>query len=95
LDTVISEFMKLLTEYPSYYKEMFLLDTASKLLVPIMQETFKKLTLYDPLEQPNRKMEAVSKLKYILLDHLSMAEPPTLYGLHAPIIALKTSDCCT
>ena len=23
---------------------------------------------YDPLEQPNRKMEAVSKLKYILLD---------------------------
>ena len=23
---------------------------------------------YDPLEQPNRKMEVVSKLKYILLD---------------------------
>ena len=24
-----------------------------------------------------------------------MAEPPKLYGPHAPIIVLKTSDCCT
>ena len=44
LDTVISEFMKLLTEYPSYYKEMSLSDTAHKMLVPIVQETFKQLT---------------------------------------------------
>ena len=65
---VISEFMKLLTEYPSYYKEMSLPDIACKILVPIVQETFKQLTWYDLLEQPNRKMEAVSKLKYILLD---------------------------
>ena len=68
MDTIISEFTKLLTEYPSYYKEMFLSDTAHKMLVPIVQETFKQLMWYDPLEQPNRKMEAVSKLKYILLD---------------------------
>ena len=95
MDRIISEFTKLLTEYPSYYKEISLPDTARKMLVPIVQETFKQLTCYDPLEQPNRKMEAVSKLKYILLDHLSMAEPPKLYVLHAPIIALKTSDCCT
>ena len=60
--------MKLLTEYPSYYKEMSLPNTVHKMLVPIMQETFKQLTWYDPLEQRNRKMEAVSKLKYILLD---------------------------
>jgi hypothetical protein len=38
------------------------------MLVPIVQETFKQLAWYDLLEQPNRKMEAVSKLKYILLD---------------------------
>ena len=62
LDTVISEFMKLLTEYPSDYKEMSLLDKASKMLVPIVQETFKQLTWYDPLEQPNRKMEVVVTL---------------------------------
>jgi hypothetical protein len=68
LDMVISEFTKLLTKYPSYYKEMSLLDTARKMLLPIMQETFKQLMWYDPLEQPNKKMEAVSKLKYILLD---------------------------
>ncbi|XP_066341828.1 septin and tuftelin-interacting protein 1 homolog 1-like [Miscanthus floridulus] len=30
---------------------------------------------YDPLEQPNRKMEAVSKLKYILLDDGSASSP--------------------
>ena len=30
---------------------------------------FKQLMWYDPLEQPNRKMEVVSKLKYILLDN--------------------------
>ena len=65
---VIIEFMKLLTEYPSYYKEMSLLDTVLKMLVPIVQEMFKQLMWYDPLEQPNRKMEAVRKLKYILLD---------------------------
>ena len=65
---VISEFTKLLTEYPSYYKEMSLPDIVCKMLVPIMQETFKQLTWYDPLEQPNRKMESVSKLKYILLN---------------------------
>ena len=65
---VISEFTKLLTVYPSYYKEMSLPDTACKMLVPIVQETFKQLTWYDLLEQSNRKMEAVSKLKYILLD---------------------------
>ena len=29
------------------------------------------MMLYDPLEQPNRKMEVVSKLKYILLDDVS------------------------
>ena len=29
------------------------------------------MTWYDPLEQLNRKMEAVSKLKYILLDGAS------------------------
>ena len=68
MDTVIGEFRKLLTEYPSYYKEMSLPDTARNMLVPIVQETFKQLTWYDPLDQPNRKMEAVSKLKYILLD---------------------------
>ena len=68
LDTVISEFTKLLTEYPSYYKEMSLPDTARKMLVPIMQEMFKQLMWYDPLEKPNRKMEVVSKLKYVLLD---------------------------
>ena len=62
MDMVISEFTKLLTEYPSYYKEMSLLDTTRKMLVPIVQETFKQLTWYDPLEQLNRKMEAVSKL---------------------------------
>ena len=62
LDTVISEFMKLLTEYPSYYKEMSLPDMARKMLVPIVQETFKQLTWYDLLEQSNRKMEVVSKL---------------------------------
>ena len=50
MDTVISEFTKLLTMYPSYFKEMSLLDTARKMLVPIMQEMFKKLTWYDPLE---------------------------------------------
>jgi hypothetical protein len=48
--------------------EMSLLDTSRKMLVPILQEMFKQLMWYDPLEQPNRKMEAVSKLKYILLD---------------------------
>ena len=37
---IISEFMKLLTEYPSYYK-MSLPDTVRKMLAPIMQETFK------------------------------------------------------
>ena len=47
---------------------MSLPDIACKILVPIMQETFKQLTWYDPLEQPNRKMETLSKLKYILLD---------------------------
>jgi len=36
MDTVISEFTKLLTEYPSYYKEMPLSDTARKMLVPIV-----------------------------------------------------------
>jgi len=41
LDTVISEFMKLLTEYPSYYMEMSLPDIARKMLVPIVQEMFK------------------------------------------------------
>ena len=65
---VISEFKKLLTEYPSNYKDMSLPDTARKMLVPIVHETLKQLTWYDPLEQLNRKMEAVSKLKYILLD---------------------------
>jgi hypothetical protein len=49
LDTVISEFMKLLTEYPSYYKEMSLPNTTRKMLVPIMQEMFKQLMWYDPL----------------------------------------------
>ena len=39
MDIVISEFTKLLTEYPSYYKEMSLPDTAHKMLVPIVQET--------------------------------------------------------
>ena len=24
-----------------------------------------------------------------------MVEPPKLYGPHAPVIVLKTSDCCT
>ena len=68
LDMVISEFTKLLTEYTSYYKEMPLLETTCKMLVPIVQETFKQLMRYDPLEQSNRKMEVVSRLKYILLD---------------------------
>ena len=72
---VISEFMKLMTAYPTYYKEMSLQDTARKMLVPIVQETFKQLTWYDPLEQPNRKMEVVSKLKYILLDDGSTYSP--------------------
>ena len=36
LDTVINEFMKLLNEYPSYYKEMSLPDIARKMLVPIV-----------------------------------------------------------
>ena len=65
---VISEFTKLLTEYPSYYKEMSLQDTVRKMLVPIVLEMFKQLMWYDLLEQPNRKMEVMSKLKYILLD---------------------------
>jgi len=73
LDTVISEFMKLLTKYPSCL--MSLPNTTSKMLVPILQEMFKQLTWYDLLEQPNRKMEAVSKLKYILLDHGSASSP--------------------
>ena len=47
---------------------MSLPDTVRKMLVPIVQETFKQLIWYDALEQPNKKMEAVSKLKYILLD---------------------------
>ena len=38
LDMVISEFMKLLTEYPSYYMEMSLPDIARKMLVPILQD---------------------------------------------------------
>ena len=50
MDTVISEFTKLLTEYPSYYKEMSLSDIARKMLVPIVQEMFKQFTWYDPLE---------------------------------------------
>ena len=75
LDTVISEFMKLLTEYPSNYKDMSLPDTARKMLVPIVQETFKQLMWYDPLEQSNRKMEVVSRLKYILLDDGSTSSP--------------------
>ena len=50
LDTVISEFMKLLTEYPSYYKEMSLPDTTCKMLVHLVQEMFKQLTWYDLLE---------------------------------------------
>ena len=75
LDMVISEFTKLLTEYPSYYKEISLPDTTRKMLVPIVQEMFKQLTWYDPLEQPNRKMEVVSKLKYILLDDGSTSSP--------------------
>ena len=45
------------------------------MLVPIVQETFKQLTWYDLLEQSNRKMEAVSKLKYILLDDGSTSSP--------------------
>ena len=36
---------------------------------------FKQLTWYDPLEQSNRKMEVVSKLKYILLDNGSASSP--------------------
>ena len=36
---------------------------------------FKNLTWYDLLEQPNRKMEAVSKLKYVLLDDGSVSSP--------------------
>ena len=75
MDTIISEFTKLLTEYPSYYKEMSLSNTARKMLVTIMQETFNKLMWYDLLEQPNRKMEAVSKLKYILLDDGCTSSP--------------------
>ena len=75
LDTVISEFTKLLTEYPSYYKEMSLPDTTCKMLVPIVQEIFKQLMWYDPLEQPNMKMETVSKLKYILLGDKSASLP--------------------
>ena len=50
---------------------MSLPDTTSKMLVPILQEMFKRLMWYDPLEQPNRKKEAVNKLKYILLDDVS------------------------
>ena len=69
--------MKLLTEYPSYYKEVSLPDIACNMLVPIMQEMFKQLTWYDPLEQPNRKMEVVSKLKYILLDDGPASSPYT------------------
>ena len=65
LDIVISEFTKLLTEYPSYYMQMSLPDTAHMMLVPILLEMFKQFAWYDPLEQMNRKMEAVSKLKYI------------------------------
>ena len=75
LDMVISEFTKLLTEYPSYYKEISLPNTAHMMLVPIIQEMFKQLTWYHPLEQLNRKMEAVSKLKYILLDDGSASAP--------------------
>ena len=75
MDTVISEFTKLSTEYPSYYKEMSLPDTACKMLVPIVQEMFKQFTWYDPLEQPNRKMEVVSNLKYILLDNGFASSP--------------------
>jgi hypothetical protein len=55
--------MKLLTEYPSYYKEMSLPDAARKMLIPIVQE------------QLNMKMEAVSKLKYILLDDRFASSP--------------------
>ena len=50
MDIVISEFMKLLTEYPSYYKEMSLPDTTCKMLVHLVQEMFKQLTWYDLLE---------------------------------------------
>ena len=45
--------MKLLTEYPTYYKEMSLPDIARKMLVPIVVEMFKQLMWYDPLEQSN------------------------------------------
>ena len=54
---------------------MSLPNTVHKMLVPIMQETFKQLTWYDLLEQPNRKMEVVRKLKYILLDDRSASSP--------------------
>ena len=67
--------MKLLTKYPSNYKDMSLPNTARKMLVPIVQETFKQLMWYDLLEQLNRKMEAVRKLKYILLDDGSASSP--------------------
>ena len=36
---------------------------------------FKQLMWYDLLEQSNRKMEAVRKLKYILLDDGSASSP--------------------
>ena len=55
------------------YMEMSLADTARKMLA--LQEMFKQLMWYDLLEQPNRKMEAVSKLKYILLDDRSASSP--------------------
>jgi hypothetical protein len=45
------------------------------MLVPIVQEMFKQLTWYDLLEQPNRKMEVVGKLKYILLDNGFASSP--------------------
>ena len=54
---------------------MSLPNTTRKMLVPIVWEMFKQFTWYDPLEQSNRKMEAVSNLKYILLDDGSASSP--------------------
>ena len=75
LDTVISVFTNLLTQYPSNYREMSLADRARKISVCILQDMFNQLMWWDPLEQPNRRMEAVSKLKYILLDDESTSSP--------------------
>ena len=74
LDTLISEFTNLLTQHPSVYKDVSLADAAQKLSIPLLEDMVKEFKWSD-LESAIRKMEAASRLKYILLDDQSASSP--------------------